>query len=134
MNVRNFLTLAMVAFVVYGVWYFLAPAGAHAFYGLAADASPLSISLLQYLGAACIATGVMAGIARNAGTSPARTAVLAFIAVSSLLYLYLNIRTLGASPSLIQWIDLVLNALFGFGALYFIMQDRKSMSVAPGVA
>lgn len=134
MNVKNFLTLAMVLNLVYGVWYFIHPTGAHAFYGVGPEASAVSLVLVEYLGAACIATGVMCGVARNAGRSPARTAVLAFVAVASLLWLYLDIRTLGPSPGAMHWFDIAINGLLGLGALYFIMQDRKSTAAVAGIA
>jgi uncharacterized protein YjeT (DUF2065 family) len=134
MNAKNFLTVAMIVHLLYGLWYFLAPAGAHQVYGLAADSSPLSLALLQYLGAALLATGIMCGLARNAGPSPGRTAVLAFVAVSSLGWLYLNVRSLGETVPAISWIDIAGHVLLGVGALYFVVQDRKSTAAVAGLA
>jgi hypothetical protein len=134
MNAKNFLTAALVVNLVYGLWYFIDPAGTHGVYGMAADATPLSIALVQYLGAACISIAVMCGFARNAGPSAARTGVMALIAASGLLWLYLNIRGMGATPTTMAWVDMAVNALLGLGALYFIVQDRKSSAAVAGIA
>lgn len=126
MNVRIFLTLAAVANLFYGLWYFLAPQGAANVYGFGAITTPLSNTMLQFMGTLFIAEGVMCAIARNAERSTGRTAVLAFVAVSSLLCFYLDLKTLMGEPGTMDYVDTVVNGLFGFGAVYFIVLDRKS--------
>ena len=126
MNVKNFLTLAAVVNLIYGLWYFLAPQGTANVYGFGAITTELSNLMLQFMGTLFIAEGVMCGVARKADRSLGRTAVLAFIAVSALLCFYLDIKTLTGEPGTMDYVDTVINGLFGFGALYFIMQDRKT--------
>jgi hypothetical protein len=126
MNVKIFFTLAMVVNLFYGLWYFLAPQGAANVYGFGAITTPLSNVMLQFMGTLFIAEGVMCGVARKADKSPGRTAVLAFVAVSGLLCFYLDIRTVMGDPGTMDYVDMVINGLFGFGALYFIVQDRKT--------
>jgi hypothetical protein len=126
MKVKIFLTLAMAANLIYGFWYFLAPQGALNVYGVGAMATPLSNLLLQFLGIFSIAEGVMCGVARNAERSTARTAVLVFVAVAGLLCFYLDVKTILGEPGTMDWVDMIVNGLFGFGAVYFILLDRKA--------
>lgn len=126
MNVKIFFTLAMVVNLFYGLWYFLAPQGAANVYGFGAITTPLSNLMLQFMGTLFFAQGVMCGVARKADKSTGRTAVLAFVAVSGLLCFYLDIGTVMGGPGTMDYVDLVINGLFGFGALYFIVQDRKT--------
>jgi len=126
MNVKTFFTLAMGANLFYGLWYFLAPQGAASVYGFGADTTPLSNLMLQFMGILFFAEGVMCGVARNAEKSLGRTAVLTFVSVSSLLCFMMDIKTLMGDPGTMDYVDTVVNGLFGFGALYFIVQDRKT--------
>jgi hypothetical protein len=116
----------MLVNLFYGLWYFLIPQGAANVYGFGAITTPLSNLMLQFMGTLFIAEGVMCGVARKAERSPGRTAVLAFVAVSGLLCFYLDIRTVMGDPGTMDYVDLVINGLFGFGALFFIVQDRKT--------
>ena len=129
MNVKVFFTLAMVANLFYGLWYFLTPQGAADVYGFGAATTPLSNLMLQFMGILFFAEGVMCGVARNAEKSLGRTAVLTFVSVSSLLCFIMDIKTLVGEPGAMDYVDTVINGLFGFGALYFIVQDRKTSSV-----
>lgn len=124
MNTRLYFTLVAVVYLIYGLWYFLDPQGVSGVYGFGDLANPLSGALLQFLGIYCLATGVMCGIARNAERSPARTGVLAFLAVAGLLSFYLDVKTLMGEPGTMDYVDTVLNGLIGFVALYFIVRDR----------
>jgi hypothetical protein len=124
MNVKTFLTLAAVANLFYGIWYFFSPQGAANVYGFGTITTPLSNLLLQFMGTLFLAEGVMCAIARNADRSLARNAVLAFVAVSSLLCTYLDIGTVMGEPGTMDYIDMTVNALFGSGAVYFMWQDR----------
>ncbi len=126
MNVRIFLSLAALANLFYGLWYFLAPDHVAQVYGIAAVSTDLSKWMLQFLGVMCFAAGVMCAVARNAEKSLGRTAVLAFVAVAGLLCFYLDIRTLMGEPGTMDYVDTVVNGLFGFGAACFIIRDRKS--------
>jgi hypothetical protein len=126
MNVRKFLTLAMGVNLFYGLWYFFAPQGAANVYGFGDATTPLSNLMLQFMGTLFIAEGVMCGVARKADRSPGRTAVLTFVAVSGLLCFYLDIRTVMGDPGTMDYVDLVVNGLFGFGALFFIVYDWKT--------
>jgi hypothetical protein len=127
MNVKNLFTLGVLVNLFYGLWFFLAPQGAADVYGYGAVATPLSNMILQFLGITFIATAAMCLAARTAEKSPGRTAVLSFIAVCQLLFLYMDIRTLMAGEEgSMNYLDLAVNVVFGFGALYFIMQDRKT--------
>lgn len=127
MNVKNLLTLGVVVSLFYGLWFFLAPQSAANLYGYGTVTTPLSTLILQFFAITQIAAGVMCLVARNADKSPGRTAVLAFIAVSQLLFLYMDIRTmLAGEEGSMNYVDLAVNVVFGFGALYFIAQDRKT--------
>ena len=53
------------------------------------------------------------------------------IAVSQLLFLYMDVRTmLAGDEGAMNYVDLVVNVVLGFGALYFISQDRKARAAA----
>ncbi len=125
MDIKNFFTLAMVINLIYGFWYFLAPQHAANFYGFGAFTTSLSNTMLQFMGTLFFAEGVMCGVARKSDKSIARTAILSFISVSALLCFYLDIKTLLGEPGTMDYVDTVINGLFGSGALYFILQDRK---------
>ena len=125
MNVKNFFTLASVMNLFYGVWYFFFPENVAKIYGFGELATPLSNVFLQFLGIYCIAAAVLFWICRRAEVSLGRTAALAFLAVSGLLCFYMDIKTLMGAPGTMDYVDTVLNGLFGFAALYFILQDRK---------
>jgi len=48
-------------------------------------------------------------------------------AVSQPLFLYMDIRTmLTGDEGSMNYLDLAINVVFGFGALYFLAQDRKA--------
>ncbi len=127
MNVKHFLTLAGPISLVYGLWYFVAPQHAAEVYGYGAVTTDLSTLLVQYFGITFIATAVMCFAARDAQKSPGRTGVLSFLVVSQLLFLYMNVRTmLAGGEGAMNYLDLAVNAVIGFGALYFITQDRKA--------
>jgi hypothetical protein len=127
MTVRNFLTVAVVINLGYGLAFFLAPQGSAEVYGYGAMTTPLTNLLVQFFGITFIATAVMCLVARSADKSTGRTAVLYFIAVSQLLFLYMDIRTMIAGDEgAMNYFDLAVNIVFGFGALYFILQDRKT--------
>jgi len=130
MNIRTFLTFAMIANFGYGLWYFLVPQGAANVYGFGAATTDLSNTMLQFLGILFFAEGVMCAVARKAEASLGRTAVLTFICVSSLLCFYMDIRTLLGEPGTMDYLDTVINALFGFGALAYILRDRKATPAA----
>jgi hypothetical protein len=134
MKPRIFLTLAAIANLIYGLWYFLAPQGALNVYGFGAMATPLSLVLLQFLGIFSIAEGVMCGVARNSDRSPGRTAVIVFVAVSGLLCFYLDVKTVMGEPGTMDWVDMVVNGLFGFGAVYFLAQDMRRSPAGPPLA
>jgi uncharacterized membrane protein len=126
MNVRNFLTFTMILNLFYGAWYFLAPNHAAEVYGLASVSTPLSQWLLQFFGIMSLGAGVMCAIVRNAEKSTGRTAVLAFIATTGILCFYMDVKVLIGEPGMMDYIDTVLNGILGFGALYFIVHDRKT--------
>ena len=126
MNTKNFLSLAAVANLLYGLWYFLTPQGAANVYGFGAATTPLSNLMLQFMGILFFAEGVMCTVARKAEKSIGRTAVLTFVSVSSLLCFLMDIKTLMGDPGTMDYVDTVINGLFGFGALYFIVQDRRT--------
>lgn len=127
MTVKNFLLLASVISLVYGVPYFLAPQASAEIYGYAALATPLSNLVVQFFGITFIAAGIMCFVARSAERSTGRTAVLSFLAVSQLLFFYMDIRTmLAGDEGVMNYIDLAVNVVLGFGAVYFIQQDRKA--------
>ncbi|MBP6506199.1 MAG: hypothetical protein KA257_01430 [Opitutaceae bacterium] len=126
MKTRPFLTIAMIANLIYGCWYFLAPQGAANAYGFGAATTELSNLIFQFLGIMFIAEGVMCAVARQAENSLGRIAVLAFISISSLLCFYMDIKTLLGEPGTLDYIDTVVNALFGFGALTILIRDRKT--------
>jgi uncharacterized protein YjeT (DUF2065 family) len=128
MNVKNFLTLAGVVSLLYGLWFFLGPQQAANVYGYGAITTDLSNLVLRFFGITLIAAGVMCFVARSAERSPGRTGVLSFLAVSQLLFLYMDIRTMFAGDEgAMNYLDLVVNVVIGFGAVYFIMQDRKAL-------
>ena len=129
MKVRDFLTLAMIVNLGYGLSYFLAPQATSDFYGFGGLTTPLSNSMLQFMGTLFIAEGVMCGVARNAEKSLGRTAVLSFVMLSALLCFYLDVKILLEEPGMMDYFDSGVNALFGFGALYYIIQDRKNIEV-----
>lgn len=127
MNVKNFLTLAGLLSLVYGLWYFLAPQNAADVYGYGAVTTELSTLLVQFFGITFFAAGVMCLVARDAQKSPGRTGVLSFLMVSQLLFLYLNVRTMMAGgEGNMNYVDLAVNAVIGLGALYFIVRDREA--------
>ena len=127
MNVKNFLTLAGAIGILYGAWFFFAPDHAAETYGYAAVATDLSELLLKFLGITIFAAGLMAILARGASKSIGRTAILVYVAVSQLIYLIMNIMSVMAgAEGTMGIIDLVVNVVLGLGAVYFIMQDRKS--------
>lgn len=127
MNVKNFLTVAAAISLLYGLPYFLAPQGSANVYGYGAIATPLTLLLVQFLGITLIAAGIMCATARAAERSPGRTAVLTYLAVSQLLFLYMDIRTMIAGDEgAMNYLDLAANVVLGFGAVYFIIQDRKA--------
>ena len=64
---------------------------------------------------------------RNAEKSPGRTAILAALAVAGLLCFYLDVKTLLGTPGTMDWVDTVVNGVFGFGAAFYIYRDRKSV-------
>lgn len=125
MNVKNFLTVAAAIYLAYGVWYFFFPQSVGEVYGFAAIATPVSTAFLQFLGIFCMASAVLFAVVRKADLSRGRTAALAFLCVLGLLSLYMDIRTLMRGPSAMDYVDTILNALFGFTALYLIYLDRK---------
>ncbi len=127
MKVKTFLTLSMIASLAYGLWYFLAPQATSDFYGFGSFTTPLSNSMLQFMGTLFIAEGVMCGVARNAEKSLGRKAVLSFVMVASLLCFYLDVKILMDEPGMMDYFDSLVNALLGFGALYYILQERKSL-------
>ena len=129
MKVKTFLALSMIASLAYGLFYFLLPQATADFYGFGSITTPLSNSMLQFMGVLFIAEGVMCGVARNAERSLGRTAVLTFVMVASLLCFYLDVKILLDEPGMMDYFDSVVNALLGFGALYYILQDRKSVEV-----
>jgi len=120
---KRFFTLAMVVNLSYGFWYFLAPQGAANVYGFGAATTPLSNLMLQFMGILFFSEGVMCAVARKAEKSLGRTAVLTFISVSSLLCFFMDIKTLMGDPGTMDYVDTVVNGLFGCGALYYILQD-----------
>ena len=127
MNVKNYLTLAGIIGLIYGLWFFLIPDQAAECYGMAEAQTDMSRVLLKFLGATVLAGGVLALAGRGASKSIGRTAILYYMAVSQLLYLFLNIMGLSAGASgTMNYIDLIVNVILGFGAVYFILQDRKS--------
>ena len=127
MNVKNFFSLAVLVFLGYGLWFFLAPQHAADTYGYGAVTTPLSILLTKFFAITMIAGGVMCIVARDAEKSAGRTAVLSFLGVSHLMFLYMNARTMmSGGESSMNYVDLALNVVIGFGALYFITQDRKA--------
>ena len=62
MNVKHFLTLATIANLIYGSWYFLFPQGAANVYGFGELTTPLNNTIFQFLGIMFIAEGVMCGV------------------------------------------------------------------------
>lgn len=125
MNVKRFITLAMVANLFYGLWYFLAPQNAANIYGFGTATTQLSNQMLQFMGILFFAEGVMCAVARNAEKSLGRTAVLTFVAVSSLLCFFMDIKTLMSDPGTMDYVDTVVNGLFGLGATYYVAKDQK---------
>lgn len=130
MTTKHFLLLATFANLTYGVCYTLLPQPTAEVYGFGADMTPLSTVLLQFMGVLFFAEGVMCAVAMNAEHSLGRIAVLTFVAVSSLLCFLLDIRTLLGTPGTMDVVDTVVNALFGFGALYYIRKDRQRPAMA----
>jgi hypothetical protein len=127
MNTKNLFTLGAVLNVCYGTWYFVAPQGAAEFYGYGLVTTDLSNLLLQFFGITLFGIAVMCFMARDAAASVGRTAVLWSLAVVEFLFIFLNGKTMMAgSPEAINYVDIVFNAVLGFGAIYFIMQDRKA--------
>ena len=129
MNVKNFLVLAAVVSLGYGLSFFLVPQAAADVYGYGAVTTPLSNLILQFFGITLIAAAAMSFVARNAEKSPGLTAVLAFLAVSQLLFLYMDIRTMVAGDEgMMNYLDLAVNVVLGFGALYFLTRGSKRMA------
>lgn len=126
MTVKHLLLFGTVAYLAYGLAFFFAPQASADVYGYGAIATPLALLIAQFLGIYCLAAGAMCFVARSADRSPGRTAVLWFVAVSQLLSLYMDIRTmLAGDEGMMNYLDLAVNILLGFGALYFILQERK---------
>lgn len=129
MNVKNFLMLAAVVSLCYGLSFFLVPQAAADVYGYGAVTTPLSTLILQFFGITFIAAAAMCYVARNAEKSPGLTAVLSFLAVSGLLFLYMNIKTMVVGDEgMMNYLDLAVNVVIGFGAVYFLMRDSKKMA------
>ena len=126
MNVKTLLSFAGLVSAGYGVWFFFAPQHAAEVYGYGDLTTDLSTMILQFFAIAMLAVGVMCWMARDAAKSTGRTAVLWSLAVGQILFLYMNAKaaTAGVETS-INYVDILLNAVFGFGAVYFILQDRK---------
>lgn len=125
MNIKRFFTLASAMNLFYGVWFFFFPENVAIIYGFGELATPLSNVFMQFLGIYSVAAAVLFWICRRAEVSPGRTAALAFLAVSALLCLYMDIKTLMGAPGVMDYVDTLLNGVFGFAALYFILQDRN---------
>lgn len=127
MNTQNYLTLAGVVGLAYGLWFLLAPQHASAVYGSADAATDLSYLILHFFAISLTAGGVMALAARSAEKSIGRTAIFYYLAVSHILYLIANVRGIagGADEGIMGYVDVVVNVIIGLGAVYFIMQDRK---------
>jgi hypothetical protein len=47
-----------------------------------------------------------------------------------LLSVYMGVKTLLGEPGTMDYVDTTLNALLGFAALYFFMQERRQRSRA----
>ena len=126
MTPKHFLTLATIANLIYGFWYFLSPQGAANVYGFGAITTPLSNTIFQFLGIMFIAEGVMCGVAVRAEASLGRTAVLVFVAVSSLLCSYMDVLTVMGQPGTMDYVDLGVNLFFGAGGVYFVVRERNT--------
>lgn len=94
-------------------------------YGFGELTTPLSNTIYQFLGIMFIADGVMCGVAVRAEASIGRSAVLVFVAVSSLLCSYMDVLTVMGQPGTMDYIDLVVNLLFGVGAVWFVYKDKE---------
>jgi hypothetical protein len=125
MNVKNYFTLAGIVGILYGALFFFATDKASELYSNAELSNELSVVLAKFLGASVLAAGIMVILARNASKSIGRTAILYYMAVSQILYLILNIMGMtAAAAGSMNYADLIVNIILGFGAVYFILKER----------
>jgi hypothetical protein len=129
-HAKTFLTAAAVIYLIYGCWYFFFPQAVADIYGFSAIANPVSAAFTQFLGIFCLAAATLFGISRNAEAASGRSGALAFLAILGLLSVYMGVKTLLGEPGTMDYVDTALNALLGFAALYFFMQERKQRSRA----
>lgn len=130
MKARAFLTIAAGVYLIYGCWYFFFPQAVASIYGFGAIANPVTNAFTQFLGIFCLASAVLSAISSRAEAASGRAGALAFLAILGLLSAYLDVRALLNSPGTMDYVDTALNALIGFSALYFFIQDRGQRSRA----
>jgi hypothetical protein len=112
-----FMANAVVA-ILFGIGFLIAPASVLNIYGV--DSSPALESLGQYYGAALIAWGVVAWLARRLSVENARATVVPGFAIGDVLALIAAVLGVinGVTGSL-GWLNVVLFAAFAAGYGYF---------------
>ena len=108
--------------------FFFATGTMNELYGNSEMATDLSNLLFQFIAVPIFASGVMGLAGRSAAKSIGRTAIFYYLAVSMTLFFILNLMNVisGEYVGTMNYIDLVVQAFLGAGAILFIMKDRSS--------
>lgn len=128
MNLRTFLTIHSIVAAAYGVLFLLIPATLLAQYG--AEPTAVMQFLGRLFGSALLTFGAVLWLARDAGDSPARRAIVLgfFIGLSSGLVVALHGQLTGVVNAL-GWTSVAVYAVFGAGYGYFHFASKEE----PGI-
>jgi NO-binding membrane sensor protein with MHYT domain len=123
MNTKNYLTLAGIVGVVYGLAFFLFPEQSQSFYGLSDQSNELAIRMQRFFGGSIIAMGFLGLMARNASASVGRKAVLGGLSVFFILNLVQIGMWLAKDAPTFSFVDAVVTLVLGIGAVYFYRKE-----------
>ena len=131
MNLRNLFRVSAVVFMVFGLFWLLAPKAMPAAYDLEIDS--YTAYFLQQLGAFNVATAILFFLVSGLGHSPARQAVVTFFLVVQVLAGVVSLLGVlnGALPfEGGGWIAVASNLIFAlaFGYFRFIRPEPNNTS------
>jgi NO-binding membrane sensor protein with MHYT domain len=123
MNTKNYLTVAGVVGVIYGLAFFFFPEQAQSFYGIDDQSNELAVRMQRFFGGSIIAMGFLGLMARNASESIGRKAVLGGLSVFFILNLVQIGMWLAQDAPTFSYVDAVVTLVLGAGAIYFYRKE-----------